>query len=109
MPFEDSAEEILERCRYCVPVNTLAGNAIAAHRIAFASHQCDAADDGARKLADYALRAVIMIATPSADDSRSQLDYLSDLPLNAWEAMDGFCAGWREETLASIVRNMSLS
>jgi non-ribosomal peptide synthetase component F len=64
----------------------------------------------ARRLAMYALRAIIAASTPSADDHRAQLDYLSELPEAAWESWyDVSVLSSREETLAWIARNISLS
>jgi len=108
MPFESSPQEILARCRVCVPVNELVGNTVAAHRIAFAEFQQYGGQD-ARRRADYALRAVIVACAQSAEDRRSQLDYLSDAPMDAWELMDGFHAGWRDEAITGIARNMAFS
>jgi hypothetical protein len=110
MPFEDNAQEILERCRHCVPVNSIVGNAIAAHRIAFARYQQDPGDAEIRKIAFYSLHAIVMASHTSADDYRTALDYLSELPERAWESRSDFSAqNYRDQTLASIASNISLS
>jgi hypothetical protein len=109
MPFEFNAHEIIERCKVCIPVNARVEAAVAAHRIAFAEYQQYGGRD-ARRLAMYALRAIIAASTPSADDHRAQLDYLSELPEAAWESWnDVSVLSSREETLAWIARNISLS
>ncbi len=110
MPFEDSPQEILAKCRNCIPVNELVINAIAAHRIAFAEYQQYGGND-ARKVAMHALRAIITSATPLwEDDYRTQLDYLSELPLSAWEEQNGASPQkCRDDTLTFIARRIALS
>jgi hypothetical protein len=110
MPFQDNPQEILERCRHCVPVNALVGNAVAAHRIAFARYQQDPGEAEIRKIAFYSLHAIVMAAEQSDDDGRSRLDYLSELPEMAWESRHGFAAeNYRDETLAMFARQILLS
>jgi hypothetical protein len=76
-----------------VPVNTRVGVAIAAHRKAIA-------DDKA--LALLAVRAVILARTPDVQDHRDQLEYLTALPLTAWEDRSDTPENIRRDTLAMI-------
>jgi hypothetical protein len=85
---------VLAMCaQHSVPVNAYVGPTIAAHRIAFADFQAKG-DEPAKKLAVCALRAIILARTPKVRDYRFQLDYLSALPLEAWED-----AAWGSETV----------
>jgi hypothetical protein len=77
---------VLAMCaQHSVPVNAFVGVTIAAHRIAFRDFQGAKGDEPAKKLAMCALRAIILARTPKVRDYRLQLDYLSTLPLVAWE------------------------
>ena len=54
--------------------------------------------------------AVAQASHTSADDYRTALDYLSELPERAWESRSDFSAqNYRDQTLASIASNISLS
>jgi cold shock protein len=109
MPFEDSPQEILARCRDCVPVNELVGNTIAAHRIAFAEFQQYGGND-ARRVAMYTLHAIVMAAAQSEEDDRTRLDYLSEVPETAWDSREDYSPQrYREDTLASIARHLALN
>jgi hypothetical protein len=58
----------------------------------------------------YALHAIVMAAAQSEENSRTRLDYLSEVPETAWDSRDDYSAQrYREETLASIARNMALN
>jgi hypothetical protein len=71
------AANILAACLTHVPVNARIDQAIAAHRIAFEASE---SDPGARQLAEYSLRAIVLARTPELTDYRTQLDYLTVLP-----------------------------
>lgn len=88
------ASNILRMCRGgCVPANAILGAAIAAHQMAFRY------DDPV--IAAYALRAVILASTRTREQRQRQIDYLTELPMEAWEGMIN-CgpAEAREYTLA---------
>src|ERR1700710_2027526 len=91
-----SAADILSACERWVPVNAHVGAAIEAHRIAFQEH-------GRR--ASYALRAITLARTPTVADQKQILDYLTALPIEAWEGevIEGHSAQeWRDDTLRVI-------
>lgn len=76
-----------------VPVNTRVAVAIAAHRKAFKEDKA---------VALLAVRAVILARTPDVKDHRDQLEYLTALPLTAWEDRSGTPENIRRDTLAMI-------
>lgn len=86
--------DLLYRCNFCVPVNCRVETAIDAHR--------QSMKDGTEPRTGYALRAVVMAMTPTLDDARRQLDYLTDLPEKAWPSIEH-----REETLRAMARNIA--
>jgi hypothetical protein len=109
MRFEHSPHEILARCRDCIPVNELVVNTIAAHRIAFAEFQ-QYGGQGARRVAIYALHAIITAASQSTEDDRIRLDYLSEVPETAWESREDYSAQrYREDTSASFADHLALN
>jgi hypothetical protein len=60
-----------------------------------------------KALAMYTLRAIILARTPTAQDYRDQLDYLSALPETAWEERSGYTAPQvRHDTLSAIRHNL---
>lgn len=72
-----------------------------AHRLAFA--------DDDRSLAAYAIRAVIFAATKTREQAQRQVDYLSALPIEAWEGLVGDePEAVREETLAMCARTIAV-
>jgi hypothetical protein len=89
---------ILARCAIGgFPPNTRVGVAVAAHRKAFV-------DDKA--LASKVLRAIVCARTPDAQDYRDQLEYLTALPLDAWENRPDTPENIRAATLAMIEREL---
>jgi hypothetical protein len=76
-----------------IPVNARVGVAIAAHRKAFKEDKA---------VALLAVRAVILARTPDAQDYRDQLEYLTALPLTAWEDRSDTPENIRASTLAMI-------
>ena len=98
-----TAADILDQCDRWVPVNALVGAAIEAHRLAFQ-------DRGQPLRASYALRAVTLACTPTPDDCRQMLDYLTALPIEAWqgETIEVYSAQeWRDDTLRNISRSLA--
>ena len=98
---ELSPADIVSACENWVPVNAHVGTAIEAHRIAFQ-------EPGRR--ASYALRAVSLARTPTVADLKQMLDYLSALPIEAWEGemIEGHSAQeWRDDTLRAITRSLT--
>jgi hypothetical protein len=96
---------VLAMCATAVPVNARVDVAIEAHRIAFARFVVVGEEEKA--LAMYTLRAIILARTPTAQDYRDQLDYLSGLPETAWEEQPGYTAPQvRHDTLSAIKRNL---
>jgi hypothetical protein len=89
-----------------VPVGVPVSVAIASHRIAFADFL--ARDDATVKdISMCALRAVILARTPDVQDYRDELEYLSGLPLSAWEGGCDYPAETvKQETLAGIEHNI---
>ncbi len=87
------AFNILRMCRGgCIPANAILGAAIAAHQMA-------RRDDPV--IAAHVLRAVIFASTRTREQRQRQVDYLTELPMEAWEGMIN-CgpAEAREGTLA---------
>jgi hypothetical protein len=76
-----------------IPVNTRVGVAIEAHRKAFGED---------KTIASMAVRAVILARTPDVQDYRDQLEYLTALPLTAWEDRSDTSENIRAATLAMI-------
>lgn len=98
---ELSAADIVSACERWVPVNAHVGTAIEAHRIAFQEH-------GRR--ASYALRAITLARTPTVADQKKILDYLTALPIEAWEGevIEGHSAQeWRGNTLRAITHSLT--
>ena len=96
-----SAADIVSACERWVPVNAHVGTAIEAHRIAFKEHG---------QKASYALRAVALARTPTVADLKQMLDYLTSLPIEAWEGevIEGHSAQeWRDDTLRAITRSLT--
>lgn len=85
--------DILQTCRAGgTPANAALGAAIAAHRMAFR-------DD--RPLAAWVLRTVICASPTTRDQAQQQVDYLTGLPMEAWDGvMTRDPAEVRENTLA---------
>jgi hypothetical protein len=77
---ELSVDEILDRCKWGVPVNVQVSAATAAHALAVLS--------GDRLVTAYALRTIIIARTPTIADLQSQIDYLAGLPREAWDVLD---------------------
>jgi hypothetical protein len=103
-PSELTTDEILDWCKNSCPVNCNVGNALAAHRIAFEFYQ-SSDDEQAEYVAMCTLRAVMLAAGNSAAEVEAQLDYLSSLPIEAWESdVVHTRFDMRDETLA-MVRN----
>jgi hypothetical protein len=105
-----TAADIVAQCDKWVPVNALVDAAIEAHRIAFGRYFRDgkAMDRGARDVSMYALRAVILARTPAADDYRKMIDYLSGLPIEAWEAWGEIPAATvRDDHLKALARGLT--
>lgn len=103
------ASNILRMCRGgCIPANVDLGAAIAAHRTAFRQAN-DSPDETDRQLAAYVLRAVIFASTKTREQRQQQIDYLTKLPMEAWEGMVN-CgpAEAREHTLAMCAWWMTL-
>lgn len=98
---QSAAFDILITCRAGdVPTNASLGAAIVAHRMAF-RQMSDTPDELDRRLAAYALRAVIYAAAKTREQGQRQVDYLTDLPIQAWEGiLAGDPAKARENTLA---------
>jgi hypothetical protein len=76
-----------------VPVNARVVVTIAAHRKAFKEDKA---------VALLAVRAVILARTPDVQDHRDQLEYLTGLPLTAWEDRSDTPENIRRDTLAMI-------
>ena len=86
--------DIIGMCRQGgIPVNARVSVAIDAHRQLF---------NGDRTAALLAVRAVVMARTPDVQDYRDQLQYLTDLPLVAWEDRSDTPENIRAETLKMI-------
>jgi hypothetical protein len=102
-PGELTTEEILDWCKNGCPVNCDVDNAIAAHRIAFERYQNNG--EQAEYVAMCALRALMLSAAKFAAEDEAKLDYLSSLPIEAWESdVVHTRFDMRDETLA-MVRN----
>jgi hypothetical protein len=98
-----TAAEIVAACRAWVPVNARIDKAIEAHRLVFQ-------DGKPSRLSSYALRAVALARTPTIEDNRKMLVYLTGLPLEAWEGevLEGHSAQeWRDDTLRAITRSLT--
>jgi hypothetical protein len=80
-----------------VPVNARVPVAIAAHRKAFKEDKA---------LALSGVRAVILARTPDVQDYRDQFEYLTALPLEAWEDRSDTPENIRRDTLAMIQRQL---
>jgi hypothetical protein len=76
-----------------IPVNARVGVAIEAHRKAFGEDKA---------IASLAVRAVILARTPDVQDYRDQLEYLTGLPVTAWEDRADTPENIRRDTLAMI-------
>jgi len=95
-----TAAEILAMCRFAIPVNTDIDQAIEAHTTALTM------DD--RKLQQFTLRAVVLATLPSSNEARRQIDYLTALPLEAWNPWAGVSReSIREDTLRGLSRNIT--
>jgi len=81
-----TTEEILDWCKNGCPVNCNVDNAIAAHRIAFERFHRDADDEQAEYVAMCTIRAVMVASAQSAAEDEAKLEYLSSLPIEAWES-----------------------
>jgi hypothetical protein len=79
------------------PPNTRVAVAIAAHRQAFNENKAVAA---------LVLRALVCARTPDVQDYRDQLDYLTALPLSAWEDRSDTPGNIRAATLSMIQRQL---
>jgi hypothetical protein len=91
-------DDIIGMCRRGgIPVNARVGVAIAAHRKAVNED---------REVALLALRAIILARTPDVQDYRDQLEYLTALPLKAWEDRSDTPENIRAATLAMIQRQL---
>jgi hypothetical protein len=79
------------------PPNTRVAVAIEAHRQAFNENKA---------VAVLALRALVCARTPDVQDYRDQLEYLTALPLDAWEDRSDTPENIRRDTLAMIQRQL---
>ncbi|QDM27878.1 hypothetical protein FNL56_18395 [Tardiphaga sp. vice304] len=92
-PRDLDAAAVIELCAAgLVPVNVLPGVAIAVHR---------------QMATPFTLRAVLLACTPTVEDSRTQLDYLADLPDAAWCSIGPEWQNYREASLASMRRSIA--
>lgn len=82
---------VLRMCKAAAPANLPVETAIAAHLKSLDPWLCPV-------VSDNALRAVILAATPTIDDSRRQLAHLESLPDCAWPVG----AGEYENRMAAI-------
>ena len=99
-----TAADIADQCQRWVPVNTLISEAIKAHRLLFRVGKLSEAE---ARTASFALRAVALARMPDVKDCRQMLDYLTGLPIEAWEVetIQGYTAEqWRQDTLRMIAR-----
>ena len=104
-----TAADIVAQCSKWIPVNARIDAAIEAHRIAFGRYFRDGKvlDEQSRAASMYALRAVTFARTPAPDDYKAMLEYLSGLPIEAWEPWEGKSAELvREEHLRAITRGL---
>jgi hypothetical protein len=105
-----TADEIASQCEKWIPVNTTVNAAIEAHRMVFGRYYRDGnvADPTARAASMYALRVVTFARTPSADDYRQMIDYLTGLPMEAWTSWDDTPAETvRSEHLTVLSRSLT--
>jgi hypothetical protein len=105
---EVTTDEILDWCKTGCPVNCSVNSAIAAHRIAFERVQRND-DEQAERVAMCALRAIMLAAAKSAAEDHAKLDYLSSLPIEAWESDLVYTRfDMRDDTLAIVRHDVGL-
>jgi hypothetical protein len=102
------AQAILQACESYVPAGANMDAAIEAHRLAFEQF-LRTRDESDRQLPAFAIRVVILAATKTLEQAQRQVDYLTSLPIEAWEGLvSGDAAEVREETLAGCARTIAL-
>ncbi|MET4293722.1 hypothetical protein [Bradyrhizobium sp. LB5.2] len=91
------------RPRHFVPVNLPLEAAINLH--ASSRRRYEGRDDASSSaIVQAALLAVLFAATPTTDDLRRQLDYVSALPITSWAWPEKDAETAREEWLRGITR-----
>jgi hypothetical protein len=98
---ETGSHEILQAClKGYIPANADVEAAIEAHRLAFEQF-IETKDESDRPLAAYAIRAVIYASPKTRAQAQQTVDYLTALPIEAWEGVtSGEPVSIRESTLA---------
>lgn len=93
-----------------IPVNTSVEAAIEAHQAAIEQYR-KSRDESDMLLAGLALRAISFAATPTTESVRRQIDYLTALPMDAWECachrLKRDPADYREAVLAVTARSLT--
>jgi hypothetical protein len=102
-----SAGQILRQCKYGIPVNAGVDVAIKAHGIALDHYLSNRDDPDALYRTMHTLRAVVLARMPGITDCRRQIDYLTELPREAWALWPaGDPDKARETTLSAITRSV---
>ncbi|MGB3271825.1 MAG: hypothetical protein WBA66_02855 [Xanthobacteraceae bacterium] len=108
---EIGVDAILNDCMAgTIPVNTDVEVAIEAHQVAIERWRKNR-DDSDQSLAWLTLRAITLASTPTMESVRRQIDYLTALPMDAWECthVERECsaADYREQMLDCIARDLA--
>lgn len=102
------AQAILQACESYVPAGAKMDAAIEAHRLAFEQF-LKTRDEADRQLPAFAIRVVILAATKTREQAQRQVDYLTSLPIEAWEGLvDGDPEAVRTETIAGCARTIAM-
>ena len=104
MPNLATKAEVLNSCsRSIIPVNLPLDVAIDAHQAASGLYGNRDEAPG-RTVVRSALQSILFARTPSSDDLRRQLDYLLQLPIEAWAWPGQNAEEMREDWLRGITR-----